>query len=84
MKANAKEYLRDARRRDAGNSVGLFSALTGELATHIYRMRGINRALKSNERINVKQRNGFLIQITDRREQYEERKKRAELAGMGF
>jgi len=84
MKTNAKEYLRDVKRRDAGDSTGPFSALTGVLAKHIYRVQGINRVLKSNERINVKQRDGFLIQITDRRKQYEERKKRAELVGLGF
>jgi len=84
MKTNAKEYLRDVKRRDADNGIGLFSALTGDLAKHVYRMQRINRALESNERTNVKKRNGFLIQITDRRKQYEERKKRAELAGLGF
>lgn len=76
MKTNAKEYLGDVGFKRINEMFGLADAFC--------RAIDLDNLLSRKEKANIKNRNGFAIQVVDRRKQYKERKKRAELSGMGF
>lgn len=76
MKTNAKEYLGDVGFKRINEMFGLADAFC--------RAVDLDNLLSRKEKVSIKSKCGFTIQVVDRREQYEKRKKRAELAGIGF